>query len=123
MIVPLSLNYQLKNRHYLSLGGYYSKLLGSRGETTITNEDSFNLRLARPSESSSVNWNNPPGLNSKDWGLLLGYSYYLGQGLHLGMDAQYGLQDLTQSDYFDNEEVDHDLQLRIHLTYDLIRRK
>lgn len=118
--IPLLAQYQIKGPHTLHLGLSYARLLGAQVAKEVYQEDSFSLRLGG---ESANDWGITQGIARQDLGILLGYGYYLGKGWHLGWETQYGLNDLTPDSFYQNQTIDHNLQIRVHLTYDLIRYK
>lgn len=114
--LPLLVDFHLHNRHYLQLGGQLSYLMNVSG-TEEYFERSF-------SEESMVGqeqvWGLSHGFRSVNPELSVGYGYYLGNGLRMGMQLNASLLDMTDNNFFENERIHRNLQLRLMLSKDLI---
>jgi hypothetical protein len=115
--LPLRLDLRLAGRHYLQVGAQANWLLetSSRVNTTVVDDDgSSQLPQARSGGFRQ-------GFAPWDAQLLLGYRYYLGRGLRLGLSGSYGLRDLTEASFFNNDRINRAWNLRLMLEYDLTR--
>ncbi|RMG72466.1 MAG: hypothetical protein D6722_05390 [Bacteroidetes bacterium] len=73
----------------------------------------------REPRGSQLAWGYRQGFRRWNPAVTLGYSRYLGRGLHLGLQARYGWRDLTDPSFFESARLDRDLQVRLMLTYDI----
>lgn len=115
--IPLRLDLRVGNRHYLQAGLQPSFLLNASGELveSVQNETSA-------SEFSRQNvWGYRQGFQAWDLSLIMGYRYYLGRGIRVGISGQYGLTDQTQATFFQNNQTNRHIEMRLMLEYDLGR--
>lgn len=113
LALPLRVDLRVWQRHYLQLGVQPSWLLNVSGELIETASDG----LAQREFNHESRWGYRQGFQPWDLALLMGYRYYLGQGLRLGLSAQYGLTDQTQAAFFGNERVNRHVEMRVMLEY------
>ena len=115
LAVPLTLEWRVRGTHYVHLGLEQAWLLNASARVTT---QTLNEAGVTPTGSRRA-WGYRQGFRRWNPALTLGYSRYLGQGLHLGMQARYGWRDLSDPAFFQNNRLDRDLQLRLILTYDI----
>jgi len=113
--LPLTLEWRLQNRHYLEVGAYVAGLLDVSGQQSRVLSES----LAASTEQTVRGFGFRQGLQRWDYGLALGYQYYLGEGLRLGASGRYGLRDLSDDTFYQAGRFDRNLQFRLTLSYDL----
>ncbi|MCB0854908.1 MAG: PorT family protein [Bacteroidetes bacterium] len=113
--VPLLFDTHIKGRHNLELGANLAFLLNASSKVNrqyIRTFDTEDLGTNRQ-------WGYTQGFNKLDWGIIAGYSYYLNRGFRVGLRARYGLNDITNNQFFLNQSIDRNLQIRLLLEYDL----
>jgi len=115
--LPVRLDLRLAGRHYLQVGAQANWLLktSSRLITQVEND------LGRSQVEQTQQGGFRQGFAPWDVQLLMGYRYYLGRGLRLGLSGSYGLRDLTQRSFFNNDATNRAWNLRVMLEYDLAR--
>lgn len=114
--LPLSVEFQLAQRHGVAIGLEPAWLAGIRTEvsrTTLTNGEN------PEATTDGTTWRYPQGYERWDLALQIGYRYSLSQQLRLGTVASYGLRDLTQNDYFQTSFTDRQIAWRLWLELDL----
>ncbi len=114
--LPVSIEFQLAQRHGLAIGLEPAWLAGIRtgvSRTTLSNG------VNPLTETEGNTWRYPQGYERWDLALQIGYRYSLGQQLRLGTVASYGLRDLTQNDYFQTSFTDRQIAWRLWLEFDL----
>ena len=117
LTVPIGLGIDLKGRHQLQLGLEFARLININSIVSKTSYNSFE----RLSTETSRSWGYMQGYKKLDARALMAYRFYLGHGFHIGMEAQYGLRDITDNAFFRNDRFERNLQLRWVLRYDLGR--
>lgn len=115
--LPLQADLRLGGRHYLLAGGYAAWLADVSGVRSLRLASDFGeTPLSRESA-----WGYRQGFRRWDAGLLLGYGYYLGDGMRLTGQMQYGLPDLTPGSYFRNTRYHRSIGFRLGLEIELTR--
>ncbi len=116
--LPIYATYQLSSRHSFDAGTYVSYLINASSKITEVNEKSF--------ESTQVytktGWGLNDGINSFDAGIIVGYNYKVNDKLQLGGRLNYGLTDITNNDFYQNNSFDSHFQLRFVLDYKLFNK-
>lgn len=113
--VPISVSYYLRGRHRVQAGAYMAYLLGARA--TLRQQVIENGRLI--SERSSKVYGIRQGFNAWDYGLMLGYGFQANKQLRIGTQLYWGMADVSENSFFENVQMDRNLQLRVSLSYDL----
>ena len=113
--LPLRLQVRVYDRHYLSAGAQYVRLLTSSGNLRSDYADDYNSLTLSSNNACGYT----QGFAPDDYQLSLGYSYYLGKGFMLGAEYSQGLKDLSDNSYFRNQTIDRNQLIRLKLSYDL----
>ncbi|MEM7373259.1 MAG: hypothetical protein AAF587_31835 [Bacteroidota bacterium] len=114
--VPVYGEWRIRHRHFVLLGGSTAYLLNVSSLVSAQTETDFGIQ---PENGETV-WGYKQGFRNMDLSLMAGYQYYLGNGLYLGLRTQYGLRDLSKSDFFDNNTIDRNLRIQLGLTFDFM---
>jgi hypothetical protein len=115
--LPVRLDVRLQGRHYLQAGVQPNVLINASGRLTETASDVAGTTVLDQRRT----WGYRQGFAPWDVQLLMGYRYYLGRGLRVGLSGSYGLRDLTEPGFFRNDRDHRAWNLRIMLTYNLAR--
>jgi hypothetical protein len=115
--LPLQADLRLAGRHYLLAGGYAAWLADVSGVRSLRLASDF----GETPLSRAPAWGYRQGFRRWDAGLLLGYGYYLGDGMRLTGQMQYGLPDLTPGSYFRNTRYHRSIGFRLGLEIELTR--
>ena len=115
---PLIAMYKMKKGRRLLFGAYYSMILEGRFETRGINgiyspdkSITDNANLPGPIITIPYNFNND--LDNKDYGLLIGYSYNLGQRMYLWGKLNVGFKSIFKKEF---QNIDYEMyQVRINL--------
>ena len=118
LTIPMGITFDLKGRHQIHAGLEFAQLINVNSIVTQMN---YNAQGELIAMNSSRSWGYLQGLRKMDTRAILGYSFFLGRRISLGLEAQYGLRDLTDDAFFRNADFDRNLQLRGILQYDLGR--
>ncbi|MDX2248152.1 MAG: porin family protein [Bacteroidia bacterium] len=114
--IPFLADIRLSGRHYLTAGVNLSFLANTRSKV--------HKQQILPFETQDLGttreWGYKQGFKPLDINLTAGYGYYLGQGIRVGVQGNYGLRDITDEKFFLNTTPDRNLQLRLVLEYDLV---
>ena len=114
--IPLSLKYRIRNKHIAEIGGNFSYLLRGQGSKTVTTYNDFGSSTQSYDVTNGYhNW-----LNNYDIAFRLGYHYQWNERGTLGLQWQYGFNDITPNNTFNHSIFDRNHQFRIKLGYDLI---
>lgn len=114
--VPLYGEWKIKARHSLMMGGSLLQLMNVSSQISSRTQDDFGISNGQ-AEST---WGYKQGFISRDVSLMVGYKYYLGSGFHLDLRSQYGLRDLTEQSFFENQSFDRNIRVQIGLSYDFL---
>jgi len=112
---PIRLDARITGRHYLQVGIQPALLLNASGKLTQTVATDFGEQVI----SEENTWGYRQGFARTDVSVMLGYRYYVGKGLRLGLGATYGLRDQTDGVFFRNPRINRNVNLRFTLEYDL----
>jgi len=115
--IPLRLDMRLTGRHYLQVGAQANWLIETTsrlGTSVVNDQGTSDLSAVRSGGFRQ-------GFAPWDVQLLMGYRYYLGRGLRIGVSGSYGLRDLTEASFFNNDRINRAWNLRLMLEYDLAR--
>ena len=113
--LPVMLNYNMGN-HNLMGGASMSYL--------VTGLHKVSTEYTSQTESSvedKMEWGYTNGFNNVDFSLVAGYEYSIKSRWNIGMRVNYGLLDVTNNDYFQNDSFDNNMQLRVYLKYSPFR--
>ncbi|TAE54585.1 MAG: hypothetical protein EAZ89_06480 [Bacteroidetes bacterium] len=117
--VPVYLDRRVAGRHYVMAGVYGSWMLDASAKL----ERYLLTDFGRTELGNSSGWGYRQGFRRADYGLSLGYGYYLGRGLRLSLQGSAGLRDMTDPAFFNSLRKDRNLRVRIMLEYDWINLK
>ena len=111
--IPLQLAWYVGPRSKVIGGAYFRYLINVQSEVSRFESNPFE------STPGPVNraWGYKQGFKDLDYGLQLGYFYHLSEGLQIGLEAQYGLQDVRDNAFYRIESFDRNLSARILLRY------
>ncbi len=115
--IPLAASFRVRNRHYVTVGASGSYLIEITTQERLQRNDDFGTSTP---DKKNV-WGYRKGFNKLDAGAQIGYRYYLGRGFSLNLQGYYGLMDLTDNDFWENDQFDRNMQLRLFLRYDLFQ--
>jgi len=110
--MPVLLNYGVANHNFM-VGPSFSYLVSSLNKVTTVYESTTETI---PTEEKSV-WGYTDGFKKYDFSIVAGYEYALKPKLNLGVRLNYGLIDITDNDYFNDESFDNNVQFRVYVTY------
>lgn len=110
--LPLRLDIHLAGRHYLQAGAQVNVLLNATTRLTVEAQRREAVSQQDWLDQRRV-WGLDQGFAPWDAQLLLGYRYYLGRGLRLGLGGSYGLRDLTDDGFFRNQRDTRDWQVKV----------
>ena len=113
--VPLSVNYQLGNRHTFSVGLEVSALLNVKSFVTIEDQDNFETTL----RESRREFGYVDGFGTVDVQTHVGYYFGIASWLQLGVLYRQGLMDITDDAYFNYESTDRNSRLSVLLKYNI----
>ncbi|MEO0898562.1 MAG: hypothetical protein AAFY71_19270 [Bacteroidota bacterium] len=113
--VPLLLDWHMGGRHYAQFGGQLNALIDVSGkEQKFMETESGEVLL-----SEENLWGLRRGFQRLHPSLNLAYGYYLGEGLRIGLQAQWSPTNLTNSEFFGAESLNRNLNARLILSKDL----
>ncbi|MEM8886504.1 MAG: hypothetical protein AAGD28_00860 [Bacteroidota bacterium] len=111
--IPLQLAWYIGPRSKVVGGAYFRYLINVQSEVSRFESNPFE------STPGPVNraWGYKQGFKDLDYGLQLGYFYHLSEGLQIGLETQYGLQDVRDNAFYRINSFDRNLNARIILRY------
>jgi len=115
--LPVSLNWQLGPRSSLTAGSYFRYLINVQSEVARYDSNPFETQPGPVNKA----WGYKQGFEKLDLGLQLGYFYQLSEGLHLGIETQYGLRDMRNNSFYRETSFDRNLNARLVVRYDFAR--
>lgn len=112
--IPVVLNYKIKSKHEFSTGIIFSQLTSAKSKVEIFEENS----LGAVKTENKTQFLKADGYRSEDLALVFGYHYYIKNNLSVNLNFRYGLRDMTDNNYFQNETFNRTLgtQLTIEFT-------
>ena len=109
--LPVLFNYGVANHNFM-VGPSVSYLASSLNKVTTA----YETPTSSWEEEKPV-WGYTDGFKQYDFAIVAGYEYSLKPKLNLGVRLNYGLIDITDNNYFDNDSFDNNVQFRVYLTY------
>jgi len=110
--MPVLLNYGVANHNFM-VGPSFSYLVSSLNKvTTVYESTTENI----PTLEEAV-WGYTDGFKKYDFAIVAGYEYSLKPQLNLGVRLNYGLVDITDNNYFNDDSFDNNVQFRVYVTY------
>lgn len=113
--IPLRIEKHLTGRHYLSAGIAVSWLLETTGQIQIIERTNSEVVDQSRIQTGGLRY----GFKRLDPRLELGYGYYVGAGTQLKVSAVYGLSDLTERSFFEQDRFDRHLGIRLSLSHQI----
>ena len=119
--LPLSLYYQIMQRHYLmlSIGATYAFDVSSRvSQTSMSNNTgTTSVGTKTPTTVSTTQSGYRTGYNQGDVFMQVGYSYRVFQGVMLQCILQQGFLDMTRNQYFNNSVRNTQTRISVGIHY------
>ncbi len=115
--VPIQLGIPLVGQHRLLLGADVAYLLNVESEVETISRNPFGTET----RSKETGWGYTQGFKPFDIGIQAGYRYRIGRRMQVGMSLRYGLRDLTDNAFFDQNAVNRNVQIRFVWEQDLFR--
>lgn len=114
---PLLAFYKFKKGHRILLGAYYSTMLEAKFETEgtdgISSDDKSITDNAIMPGTIDESYSFSENIDSYDFGVLIGYSYSLGQRMYIWTKINAGFKSIFKKEF---DSIDYDLyQVRINL--------
>ena len=110
--LPVSIGYRFARDWQVTAGTSVSYLLACDNEMVHEHHGTFDSWTTTESETSR-----PEGMQSIDVALSAGLVYEVLPQLELGTRLNYGLMDVTDNEYFQQDITDNNVQLRFHIAY------
>lgn len=115
--IPLYADFVFNQKHHVNGGVSFGYLMGVRNTITENTTET----LAGTENETSTQWGMKDDFQSVDIGLKLGYEYEVSKKLKAGINAQFGLMDVTNNDTWNNSEKFHNQELQITLKYKFLQ--
>jgi len=110
--LPISIGYRFARDWQVTAGTSINYLLACDNEVVHEHHGTFDSWTRTENETSR-----PDGMQSIDVALSAGLAYEILPQLELGTRLNYGLIDVTDNEYYQQNTTDNNVQLRFHLAY------